>query len=108
MLFLLYINDLQSVFSKSAVHPFADHPNLLFPAKKLRSIEYVINHELKLLVQWLRSNKLSLNETKTELIIFRSTWKHLPHEPDIRLYNYKLKSHSHIKYLDILIDEVLS
>ena len=108
MLFLLYINDLQSVFSKSIIHYFADDTNLLFSAKKLGTIESAINHELKLLVQWLRSNKLSLNETKTELIIFRSTWKHLPHEPDIRLYNYKLKSHSHIKYLDILIDEVLS
>ena len=64
--------------------------------------------QLKLLVQWLRSNKLSLNETKTELIIFRSPWKHLPREPDIRINNYKLKLHSHIKYLGILIDEVLS
>ena len=80
LLFLLYINDLQSVFSKSVAH-------LLFPAKKLDTTESVINHELKLLVQWLRSNKLSLNETKTELIIFRSPWKHLPREPDIRINN---------------------
>ena len=53
-------------------------------------------------------HKLSLNETKTELIIFRSPWKHLPRQQDIRVYNHKLKSHSHIKYLGILIDEVLS
>ena len=82
LLFLLYINDLQSVFSKSIAHHFADDTNLLFPAKKLGTIESVINHELKLLVQWLQSNKLSLNETKTELIIFRFPWKHLPREPD--------------------------
>ena len=56
----------------------------------------------------MRSNKLSLNETKTELIIFRSPWNHLPREPDIRINNYKLKLHSHIKYLGILIDKVLS
>ena len=108
LLFLLYINDLQSVFSKSIIHYFADDTNLLFSAKKLGTIESAINHELKLLVQWLRSNKLSLNETKTELIIFRSPWKHLPREPDIRINNYKLKLHSHIKYLGILIDEVMS
>ena len=60
------------------------------------------------LVQWLQSNKLSLNETKTELIIFGSHWKHLPREPDIRINNYKLKLHSLIKYLGILIDKVLS
>ena len=108
MLFLLYINDLQSVFSKSVVHHFADDTNLLFPAKKLGTIESVINHELKRLVQLLQINKLSLNETKTKLIMFRSPWKYLPRGPDIRINNYKLKLHSHIKYLGILIDEVLS
>ena len=108
MFFFLYIHDLQSVFSKSVVHHFVDNTNLLFPAKKLGTAESVINHELKLLVQWLQSFKLSLNEAKTELIIFRFSWKHLPREPDVRISNYKLKLHSHIKYLGILIDEVLS
>ena len=75
LLFLLYINDLQSVFSKSAVHHFANGTNLLLTAKKLGTTESDINHELKLSVQRFRSNKLSLNETKTELIIFRSPWK---------------------------------
>ena len=98
----------KSVFSKSVVHHFADDTNFLFPAKHLGIIESVINHELELLVQWLRSNKLSLNETKTEFIIFRSPWKHLPREPDIRINNYKLKLRPHIKYLGILIGKVLS
>ena len=75
LLFLLYINDLQSVFSKSAVHHFANGANLLLTAKKLGTTKSDINHELKLSVQRFRSNKLSLNETKTELIIFRSPWK---------------------------------
>ena len=35
-----------------------------------------------------------------------SPGKHLPREPNIRIDNYKLKFHSHIKYLGILIDEV--
>ena len=81
LLFLLYITDLQSLFSKSVVHHFANDTNLLFPAEKLGTTESVINHELKVLVQWLRSNKLSLNESKTELITFRYPWKHLPREP---------------------------
>ena len=108
LLFLIYINDLQSVFSKSVVHHFADDTNLSFPANKLGKIESVNNHELRLLVQLFLSNKLSLNETKTELIIFRSPWNHLPREPDTGINNYKLKLHSHIKYLGILIDELLS
>ena len=104
----MYINDLQRDFSKSIIHHFADDTNLLFPAKKLGTTQSVVNHELKLLSQWLRSNKLSLNETKTELIIFRSSRENLPRESDIRINNYKLKLHSHVKYLGVVIDEVLS
>ena len=44
------------------------------PAKKLSTVESVVIHGLKLLSQWLRSNT-SLNETKTDLIIFRSSQK---------------------------------
>ena len=50
------------------------------------------------------SKKLCLNETNTEIIIFRHLWKHLPSEPDIRINN----KYNHIKYLGILIGEVLS
>ena len=96
------------VLSKLVVHHFTDDTNLLLSTKNLDTIESLISHELKLLVEWLRSNKLSLNETKTELIIFRCHWKHLLVEQNIRINNYKLKLHSHIKYLGILIDEVLS
>ena len=81
-----------------------DDTNLLLRAKKLGTIKSVINHELKLS----RNNKQSLNETKTELIIFRSPRNHLLREPGIRANNHKLKLHSHIKYSGILIDEVLS
>ena len=90
---------------------FSDDTNLLFAAKAIvqfGTIESVINHESKPFVQWLRSNKLSLNKTKTDPTIFRSSWKHLPGGPDIRISNYKLKLNSHIKYLGIFIDKVLS
>ena len=69
---------------------------------------FVFTNELKHLVQYLRGNKLSLNEIKTKLIILRSSWKQRLREPDIRLNNCKFKLHSHVKYLGIFIDEFLS
>ena len=102
LLFLLYINNLQIAYSKSAVRHFVGD-NFLFPTKRLGTTESIVNHELKLLVQWLRSNKLSLNKTKTVLIIFRSPCKHLPHKPDIKITNYNSKLYSHIKYLGVLL-----
>ena len=82
---------------------------LLFPAKKLDTIEFVFNHELKLLVQYLQCNKISSNETKTELIIIRTPWKHLQRETDIKINNYRLKLHlgTTAKYLGVPIGAVL-
>ena len=54
------------------------------------------------------SNKLSLNEAKTEIIIFISLRKQLPRDPDIRINNYKLKVLEFAKYLGVFIDEVSS
>ena len=44
-------------FSESVLYIFADDTNLLFPSKSLETTECAIIHELKLLVQWPRSNK---------------------------------------------------
>ena len=49
LLFLHYINDLESFSSKSVIHHFADDTDLLVPSKKLGTIESVITHELTLL-----------------------------------------------------------
>ena len=76
-----------------------------------------MNHELKLLVQWLRSKKLFLNEAVTERNIFKSPCKQLPGDPDIRINNYfilyfiiynKFKINQFFKCLSVPADEVLS
>ena len=67
----------------------------------------MVNHELKFLSQCLWSNK-TLNESKSELIIFRSQRKNLPQESEIKINNYKLKLNGHVKYPETLIDEVLT
>ena len=35
-------------------------------------IEIVVNYELKLVTQWMKSNKLSLNTDKTNFVLFHS------------------------------------
>ena len=46
------------------MHHFADDTNLLFGKKCRYEMSCVMNDELKLLTDWLRANKLSLNESK--------------------------------------------
>ena len=71
LLFILFINDLYTSVKTSKVHHFAGDTNFLFINKSQKMINNLINHDLVLLVQWLQVNKISLNASKTELILFR-------------------------------------
>ena len=71
LLFLIYINDLNQAMKFSRVHHFADDTNLLLVDNSLKNIKKNINHDLKLLTAWLRANRISLNTSKTEILLFR-------------------------------------
>ena len=108
MLFLIYINDLANALEKSIVHHFADDNYLLHDNKNPSVISDVIDSELKLVKDWLRANKLSLNESKTKLLLFRPINK-----LNLTLSNIKLNGHlltlaKSVTYLGIEIDETLS
>ena len=71
LLFLLYINDFRFCLNKTETGHFADNTYIMYGSKKINTLETV---DLKLVSNWLRLNKLSLNAIKTELVIFRSKW----------------------------------
>ena len=72
LLFMLFINDLYKAVEFSSVHYFADDTNLIFTDKSVKKIDNHINRNMKLVVEWIGANKLSLNSRKTELVIFKS------------------------------------
>ena len=49
----------------------ADDTNLFLIDKSLKKINKHINRDLKLIVDWIGANKLSLNTSKTEIVIFK-------------------------------------
>ena len=71
LLFLIYINHLNHVVKHSTVRHFADGTNLIYSISSLKSINKYIYHGLKLIVHWLRGNRISLNVNKTKIILFR-------------------------------------
>ena len=75
LLFLIFINDLHACIKSSKIHHFADDTNLLLMNKSLKKINSLINYGLELSVQWLRANKIILNTSKTEILIFRPKGK---------------------------------
>ena len=93
----------------SRVFHFADDTNLLHISKTSKKLQKELNYDLKLMNQWLLANKILLNETKTELIIF-----HKPNKPvknftfKIKINGYKIKPSNYIKYLGVYLDNTLS
>ena len=108
LLFLLYINDLHWAIKNCRTYHFADDTNLLGIGKSLKKVQKQINIDLKLLVSWLLANKISLNKTKTELIIFRKPRDKTVKNVKIKLNGLKLYPSRYIKYLGFLLDETLS
>ena len=109
LLFLIYINDFRLCLGETSCGHFADDTFIIYSSKKPKTIETVINHELKAVVKWLRLNKLSLNAGKTELIFFRSNRHPLDYSKiSIKLNGLKLKPVDFIKYLGMLIDNHLN
>ena len=105
---VFYINNLANALEKSIVHHFADDTNLLYGNKNPSVISDVINSELKLVTDWLRANKLSLNESKTKLLLFRPINKLNLKLSNIKLNRLLLTLATSVTYLGIEIDESLS
>ena len=108
LLFLIYINDLHKAIKYSTVHHFADDTNLLYTNKSLKSIHKKMKIDIKLLVQWLLANKISLNAGKTEVIIFRHHLKKINMRFIFKIDGKKIYPSRMVKYLGVILDENLS
>ena len=82
LLFLLYINDLNQAIKFCKVHHFADDTNLLCLCNSIEKLNKLVNiyteqnsQDLNHLVNWLNTNKISLNVKKTEMVVFKSNQK---------------------------------
>ena len=108
LLFLLYINDMHFSMNKAIVSHFADDTCINFHAKKIKTLETVLNTDLKVVSDWLNSNRLSLNVKKSKLIIFTSKRKIITNKFSIKLNGIKLEPTNNVKYLGMHIDKNLS
>ena len=108
LLFLLYINDLHFCIQTSETYHFADDTHLLNFSKSVKSLCGRVNADLRKLVSWLNANRISLNASKTEFVIFRSPWKSLDCLPRLKLSGKILIPSKSVKYLGVHIDEHLN
>ena len=67
-----------------------------------------MNKELRKLSLWLNLNRLALNISKTNFVIFRSQQKKLDHNVTLILNRKAIEQKTYVKYLGLLVDEHLS
>jgi hypothetical protein len=108
LLFLIYINDLHRAIHFSTARHFADDTNLLISNHSLKQLKKQLNIDLKILTVWLKANKISLNSSKTEILIFKNPNKPLTYDLKLILDGKKLYPSKYVKYLGILIDPYLT
>ena len=109
LLFLIYINDFRFCLKKSNASHFADDTCIMYASEKLKTIETVLNTDLKAASEWLKANRLSLNVGKTKLLLFHSKHKKvLFDESYIKLNGTRLNPSTHVKYLGMFIDDNIS
>ena len=104
-LFLLYINDLPNCLERTKARLFADDTTLT--ATGLNTDE--VHYDLVNVNQWLKVNKLTLNEEKTELMIIGSRQRvpSFDQGPLIKHGDKVIKRVPHKKTLGVVIDEQL-
>ena len=107
LLFLLYINDLPNISKKLKFYLFADDTNIFYQSNDLDSLQSTVNKELKKLSLWLNANRLALNISKTNFVIFAAKNKPLKNVT-LLLNNKAFAQKDHVKYLGILIDSQLT
>ena len=69
-LFFLFTNDIHLLPTFSSIFLFVDDTTLLNSAGDIHFLKYSFEHDMSILMDWYKANKLSLNMNKTVLLKF--------------------------------------
>ena len=109
LLFFLYINDIANVSNIFKINLFADDTSLFHTHNNFESLIKETNQELIRISTWLATNKLMLNISKTNYIIFTSKGKsYNKNVSNIKIDGNNIQQVNKTKFLGIIIEEHLN
>ena len=109
LLFLIYINDVTNATSYFNIRLFADDTSLTVSGHDLDFLIQKVNMEFQKILDWLSSNKLTLNLSKTKYIIFQPRQKvNYNLYPPVMLADQVIEQTHNFKYLGVIMDSNLS
>ena len=105
LLFLIYINDMHKCTNLKLIH-FADDSTAFMYHKDITYLTSFVNAELLKIDEWICSNRLSLNASKTFYSLFSN--KKTISDPNIVMRNTIIARSSCQKFLGVQLDEKLN
>ena len=107
LLFFVYIYDLPN-FCDSKVILYADDAALLFADKTYKDLKLIIESEIHKVENWIISNKLTINYSKTNCVLFSKQAKNISSNNFCtRAPNKIISEINVVKYLGLSIDNKL-
>ena len=108
LLFIIYTNDLPQSLTNSKTILFADDTTIFKSSNNIEHLHKAMNEDLKILEDWFKANKLSLNASKTNYILFRNKKSEISNNNCKLIINgEEIGLVSKTKFLGIIIDEHL-
>ena len=112
LLFLIYINDMPTISTIMDYILFADDTTALFNSASLDDLFSTVNTETSKLQSWFSANKLLLNPSKTNLLLFATKQKQqhftlLDHH-QVFVDSCSIKLKTEVKFLGLYLDENLN
>ena len=108
LLLLIYINDIYKSNDVSKFHLFADDTSIFYSNKNLLNVEITLNNELIKVSEWLTANKLTLNVSELNSLLFHPPQKKIHTSITLYIGDKKLEQKQLTKYLEVLIDKHLT
>ena len=106
LLFLIYINDLPRCSNKLNFILYADDTTIYLQGKNITELHDAVNRELLSVSNWLKSNKLTLNISKTVYMVSCPLMTRLA-PIDLKIDDLTLKQVDVTKFLGVTIDHQL-
>ena len=107
LLFLIYINDMDSCSDKITLSQFADDSTITHVTNNIIEAIHTIEEEFDKILEWLAANKLIINLDKTHLMLFTNK-KPRPKSISINAKGQTINEITETKFLGVILDNALN